>query len=332
MLKEYLVTAQDDLEAKKEIYNVKEQRLVLAQDEYSHLYNTLSGWKSSRTSLNSNSSVGSTKYDPDLLKADVTHAKDRVARLKWELQQISAEMQQQERGVEKLTRVDEKLSGMNGGYSVTQAQGILTKIRQIQMAMSSSEKEKMELMQTLARLKEEFLLSRYGGSSPDVSTLSLNQDRSTTASQTDLRGEFGLSQSRYIVEKARLRLQCDEAYQKLSDLKKKLATVEDKMIPGQTESDKDRLLLLQEKDQLVRELRSIDPKGRSEDEMTSIRQRIRQLEQDLQTGMELSNKQIAERLKLQNEKTSIQQQLSETTKLTSQLEMQLKRWVRLISS
>ncbi|ESO90612.1 hypothetical protein LOTGIDRAFT_163812 [Lottia gigantea] len=42
---------------------------------------------------------------------------------------------------------------------------------------------------TLARLKEEFLLSRYGGSSPDVSTLSLNQDRSTTASQTDLRGE-----------------------------------------------------------------------------------------------------------------------------------------------
>ncbi|KAK6172410.1 hypothetical protein SNE40_016065 [Patella caerulea] len=324
MLKEYLVTAQDDLEAKKEIYNVKEQRLAIAQDEYSHLHNTLSGWKSSRTSLNSNSSVGSTKYDPDLLKADVNLAKERVARLKWELQQISAEMQQQERGVEKLARVDQKLSGMNGGYSVTQAQGILGKIRQIQQAMSNSEKEKMELMQTLARLKEEFLLSRYGGSSPDVSTLSLNQDSSTTASQTDLRGEFGLSHSRYIVEKARLRLQCDEAYQKLSDLKIKLATVEDRMVPGQTESDKDRLLLLQEKDQLVRELRSIDPKGRSDDEMSSIRLRIRQLEQDLQTGMELSNKQIAERLKLQNEKTSIQQQLSETTKLTSQLEMQLK--------
>ena len=56
-----------------------------------------------------------------------------------------------------------------------------------------------------------------------------------------------------------------------------------------------RLLLLQEKEQLLRELRSIDPKGRSSEEMTSIRQRIAQLEYDLKHALQISNKQIQER-------------------------------------
>ena len=56
-----------------------------------------------------------------------------------------------------------------------------------------------------------------------------------------------------------------------------------------------RLLLLQEKEQLLRELRSIDPKGRSGEEMTSIRQRITQLEYDLKHALQISNKQIQER-------------------------------------
>ena len=38
------------LQAKKEIFSVKQQRLLLAQDEYQNLSDTLTGWKSSRTS------------------------------------------------------------------------------------------------------------------------------------------------------------------------------------------------------------------------------------------------------------------------------------------
>lgn len=45
------------------------------------------------------------------------------------------------------------------------------------------------LLQSLARLKEDFLRTKIGGSSPDVSTMSIPQEKSTTASQTDLRGE-----------------------------------------------------------------------------------------------------------------------------------------------
>ena len=52
--------------------------------------------------VNSNSSVGSTKYDPDLLKADVNLARKRVDRLRHELAQIHAEMQYKQKGLDTL--------------------------------------------------------------------------------------------------------------------------------------------------------------------------------------------------------------------------------------
>lgn len=84
MLREYLCSAQDTLEAKKEIFNVKTQRLHLAQEEYNHL-NALAA---SRTSLCSSTSSCSTKFDPELLRADLALAKERVFRLKKELSRI----------------------------------------------------------------------------------------------------------------------------------------------------------------------------------------------------------------------------------------------------
>ncbi len=39
------------LQAKREIYNVKQQRLAIAQEEVQHLADTLAHFKSSRTSL-----------------------------------------------------------------------------------------------------------------------------------------------------------------------------------------------------------------------------------------------------------------------------------------
>lgn len=52
----------------------------------------------------SSSSSLSTKYDPDLLKSDVAMAKDRVSRLKSELEKIRNEMTYTQRGVDTLTR------------------------------------------------------------------------------------------------------------------------------------------------------------------------------------------------------------------------------------
>ena len=41
MLRQYLATAESDLRAKRELADVKQQRLHLAQDEYEHLTATL---------------------------------------------------------------------------------------------------------------------------------------------------------------------------------------------------------------------------------------------------------------------------------------------------
>lgn len=52
----------------------------------------------------SSSSSLITKYDPDLLKSDVAHARSRVSRLKRELEQIRTEMNCTQRGVNTLAR------------------------------------------------------------------------------------------------------------------------------------------------------------------------------------------------------------------------------------
>lgn len=57
--------------------------------------------------VNSTSSTASsTKYDPDLLKSDVHHAKARVQRLKRELANINSEMDFKQRGVETLQKYE----------------------------------------------------------------------------------------------------------------------------------------------------------------------------------------------------------------------------------
>lgn len=111
MLRDYLSVARDALSAQKEIYQVKEQRLLLAQQEYRQLndawrdkstsqtsreFHTLSfpwfccsrDWKSRVGSaskyllvspaVNSRSS-SSSKYDPDILKAEIATSKSRVS-------------------------------------------------------------------------------------------------------------------------------------------------------------------------------------------------------------------------------------------------------------
>ena len=53
MLRQYLVTAQEDLQIKKDLVTVKQQRLSRAQDEWQHLNTTLSHLSTSTTSCES---------------------------------------------------------------------------------------------------------------------------------------------------------------------------------------------------------------------------------------------------------------------------------------
>ena len=123
---------------------------------------------------------------------------------------------------------------------------------------------------------------------------------------------------------ARTRLQYDEARKHLQYLQQKMAELEDRIAPGQSESDKDRLLLIQEKEQLLRELRSIAPRSRTKPEMESVRTKIQRLEKDLSQALEASNRTIADRLKLHEEKQILLQSMRLALRNVALLEGQLR--------
>ena len=127
-----------------------------------------------------------------------------------------------------------------------------------------------------------------------------------------------------LAELARLRLQYEESRRTVQEVQQQLAALEERISPGQVESDKDRLLLIQEKEQLLRELRSINLRNRSNAEMNDIRNKIRKLESDLNDAMEVSNKCIADRLKIHEDKQVLLQQLKDSMRELSTLESQLK--------
>lgn len=317
MLREYVTSAEDQLENQKEIYDIKQQRLVLAQDEYNHL-NALAA---SRTSLCSSASSCSTKFDPDLLRADLVLAKERVFRLRKEMDRIQTEMTYTRRGVETLHGVEMKLSNHeNGCYNITEAQAIMEEVRKIQKSLLLGEKEKKELMHSLAQVKEDLTRLQLRQESPDASTFNLH-DRVSAASQTDMCPDSFPIGAR---EMAKLRIRYDEWRKRVKDIQEKLANLEERIRPGELESDQDRLLLFQEKKQLLLEYRSISPKSRSEEEMIKIKALCKKLESDLNNAYEESNQCIASRLKLHEEKQQLLQELLDALREVTHLENQLK--------
>lgn len=317
MLREYVTSAEDQLEAKREIFDIKQQRLNLAQDEYDHL-NALAA---SRTSLCSSASSTSTKFDPDLLRADLVLAKERVNRLRTEMAKIETEMTFTQRGVETLQGVEQKFSShTNGCFNITEAQAIMEEVRKIQKSLLLGEREKKELMTSLAQVKEDLTRLQLRQESPDASTFNLH-DKVSSAAQTDICPDSFPIGAR---EMAKLRIRYDEWRKKVKDIQEKLAAMEEKIRPGELESDQDRLLLFQEKKQLLMEYRSISPKSRTEEEMIKIKELCTKLESDLNNAYEESNQCIANRLKLHEEKQILLQELLDALREVTHLENQLK--------
>lgn len=192
----------------------------------------------------------------------------------------------------------------------------------VQKSLVSGEKVKDELMRSLAHIKNELTRQQYCDSNIDYSAF-MQQDRICVASQTDLCAENMHSGARF-AEMAKTKLQYSEWRKRIKQLQQQLADHVDKIEPGQLESDKDRLLLIQEKEQYLKELRSIPSASKSPQEATSIQEACRKLEIDLNNAYELSNQCIANRLKLHEEKQILLQQLQDALKSTRMLEERLK--------
>lgn len=220
-------------------------------------------------------------------------------------------------------RVEQKLSAHeNGCYNITEVQAIREEMVKVQKSLVSGEKVKDELMRSLAQIKNELTRQQYCDSNSDYSAFMQN-DKICVASQTDLCAENLHGGARF-AEMAKTKFQYDEWRKHIKQLQQQLADHVDKIEPGQLESDKDRLLLIQEKEQYLKELRSIPSATKSSTEFTTIQEACRKLESDLKNAYELSNKCIADRLRLHEEKQVLLQQLQEALKSTKMLEERLK--------
>uniref|UniRef100_W5N8B5 WW and C2 domain containing 2 n=1 Tax=Lepisosteus oculatus TaxID=7918 RepID=W5N8B5_LEPOC len=328
MLKEYLTVAQDALSTQKELYQVKEQRLALALDEYVRLNDAYKEKSSSRTSLFSGSS-SSTKYDPDILKAEISTTKVRVNKLKRELSQMKQELMYKEQGFETLQQIDQKMSGGQSGYKLKEAKAILSELKSIRKAISSGEKEKQDLMQSLARLKERFHSDQsMRRSEPDLrdtssSQLLLSRHVLDAGSQTDVSGEAGLMSRATLAEKVRLSLQYEEAKRRCRHSNMALPQKPSDFKPAQifpVVMGMHRVVIFRKEKTLLLRLQKMKPITYSSNEHKLALKKNRVLQpRTLSYG-----KMVTLWLKVQEKRRLLLLKLEESTRLATRLHSQLK--------
>ncbi|KAF5913213.1 hypothetical protein HPG69_016828, partial [Diceros bicornis minor] len=339
MLKDYLVVAQEALSAQKEIYQVKQQRLELAQQEYQQLHAVWEHKLGSQVSLISGSS-SSSKYDPEILKAEIATAKSRphvwssalqVNKLKREMVHLQQELQFKERGFQTLKKIDKKMSDAQGSYKLDEAQAVLRETKAIKKAITCGEKEKQDLIKSLAMLKDGFCTDRgsysdlwSSSSSLESSGFPLPKQYLDVSSQTDISGSCGTNSNNQLAEKVRLRLRYEEAKRRIANLKIQLAKLDSEAWPGVLDSERDRLILINEKEELLKEMRFLSPRKWTQGEVEQLEMARKRLEKDLQAARDTQSKALTERLKLNSKRNQLVRELEEATRQVAALHSQLK--------
>ncbi|XP_038226828.2 protein WWC3 isoform X2 [Dermochelys coriacea] len=331
MLKEYLIVAQEALNAKKEIYQIKQQRFELAQEEYQQLHKLCEDDSRSYASAFSGFSTN-TKYDPYQIKAEIASRRDRLSRLKRELAHMKEELQYKEKGVETLQEIDRKMSNAHTNYKLDEAQAIMNELRTIKKAICMGEKERQDLMQSLAKLTDGFrnsccITDSLQGLQHNSSSLSdscLPQQHCDACSQTDITGEFCFDNKTRLVDKVRLSWQYEEAKKRVSNVQQQLALLDNESWPGMAEADRDRLQLIKEKEALLQELQLISQQRRSPEYIARLEEEKRRLEDEIQQARASSAQGATERILLQEKRNCLLLQLEEATRLASYLHSQLK--------
>ncbi|KAM6076936.1 protein WWC2 isoform 2-T3 [Chlamydotis macqueenii] len=254
-----------------------------------------------------------------------------VKKLKRELSQMKQELLYKEQGFETLQQIDQKMSGGQSGYELCEAKAILSELKSIRKAINSGEREKQDLMKSLAKLREKFSLDQtIGTSEPDLSSSSVNSQlcfsRQTldTGSQTDISGEAGARSRSNLAEKVRLSLQYEEAKRSMANLKIELSKLDNEAWPGALDVEKEKLMLINEKEELLKELQFITPRKRTQDELEQLDAERKRLEEELLSVKSTPSQALTERLKLEERRKELVQKLEETTRLTTYLHSQLR--------
>lgn len=322
MLKEYLVVAQEALEAKKEMFLIKQQRLELLQQEML-LFSQISEDSSSlHSALSGSSSSG--KYDPEQMKVEVACRRERLCRLKQELAQVKQELQYKEMGVETLQEIDRKMSCSQTNYKLDEAQAIFSELRSLKKFISTGEKERQDLIQCLAKLTVNFQNSGEVGNAGNAGGSELQF--CDTGCQTDLIGEYGSQDSSHLVDKVKVNWQYEEAKKKVQSVQHQLAQLDSDSWSGRVEADRDRdfLQLLREKEALLQELEEVIRQQICPETLLQLEEERGRLEGEVQRANSSQSQGANQRILQQEKRNALLRQLEEATRITTYLHSQLK--------
>ncbi|NXY18141.1 WWC2 protein, partial [Atrichornis clamosus] len=110
----------------------------------------------------------------------------------------------------------------------------------------------------------------------------------------------------------------------MANLKIELSKLDSEAWPGALDVEKEKLMLINEKEELLKELQFITPRKRSQDELEQLEAERKRLEEELVSVKSTPSQALAERLKLEERRKELVQKLEETTKLTTYLHSQLR--------
>ncbi|OBS80351.1 hypothetical protein A6R68_21451, partial [Neotoma lepida] len=231
-----------------------------------------------------------------------------------------------------LNRIDRKMSSSHTNYKLDEAQAIMSELRTIKKAICTGEKERRDLMQSLAKLTDSFKnscsimdpLQDFSHSTGTLGDSGVPQQFCDAGSQTDTIGEFLFDDKTRLVGRVRLNWQYEEARKRVSNIQQQLAQLANESWPGMAEADRDRLQLIKEKEALLQELQLIIQQRRSAEDVARLEEERRRLEEEIQRARATSAQGATERILLQEKRNCLLMQLEEATRLTSYLQSQLK--------
>lgn len=302
-------------------------------------------------------------YDTGALRADLNAARERVHALRAELSRMRCEMSEHQRGVDSLSIVEQKVSSSlsssssstpststpttstNCLYSPAETRAVLAELNSIDQSLVSGQREKQRLVEALAQLRHELRPEQTPASAVDTATpVTAGTGGDGCHSHTDLSAIAECRPlSERLAEVSRLRAQYDQTRRQLMTLQQELADIDSSLQPtDRGQSDKDRLLLIQEKEQYMRELQSLldrhlstaGGEGRGEgggEDLERLRNQVCQLHLDIQNAIELNNRTIADRLRMHERRQCLLTALREAALSAGQLEIRLRASASLLS-
>uniref|UniRef100_A0A915L630 WW domain-containing protein n=1 Tax=Romanomermis culicivorax TaxID=13658 RepID=A0A915L630_ROMCU len=309
MIQYYLKSAKESIEAKEKILLLKRERATLVDQELSHLMTIFQkiNEKNQRDHLSSpcTSNLGSKNSLATASSSCSLYSKYDPDLLR--------------------TNISKRAE-----YSLCEKDSLESELVNLKKLLLSIEEEKSTLVNQVAELWRDL----QGDCQKSDSQLDFPLEKASCSSQTDI--IESVHSGNRIAALARARLRYNELKCLLYTSHQQLAALNEKMLPADLELDHDQISLIHEKEQLLRELKTVcydndndnaqqqQCSENLDDPRYKLTEKMHELEEDLRLALRLSREEMSQRSRILRKKEDLEHKIYEAGLSLAKLEQQLK--------